>query len=125
SGPDANAFSLESDCENFSIDQQCRIGIVFQPLREGLHLAQLTLNWDDPYYSSVVIELRGVGVSHPVQDIAVDPSTYNFGPVADGRIVEKTFTLTNIGASAIGLPEVRVDSDSDWVLHTEMSSECA
>src|SRR5690606_26284772 len=76
-------------------------------------------------YSPVVIELRGVGVVHPVQDIAVDPPTFNFGTVPDGITVEKTFTLTNIGASTIGLPEVRIENDSNWTLHTEMGSECA
>src|SRR5690606_37180976 len=125
SGPDANAFSLESDCENFSLDQHCWIRIVFQPLHEGLHLAQLTLHWDDPYYSPVIIELRGVGVSHPVQDIAVDPLSHHFGRVDVGDSVEKIFTLKNVGDRAIAWPSVSFSYDSTGMFGWEMGGDCA
>lgn len=79
--------------------QSCTIVVAFAPGSLGSQTATLTLGYNDGANAqSASRGMQGVGATPASLSIS-DGTTYSFGTVAQGSSNDKTFTITNNGAS--------------------------
>lgn len=112
-GEDASSFSLlENRCDQeLAAGASCEMLLGFEPLREGSHVAALSLS--SPDAPETAVELLGEGLRPGALAIStpdgVTPSEYDFGSVvADSTSDAQTFVVTNTGGVASGALDVSV-----------------
>jgi len=97
-GGDAGEFSIVSGGGSFTLAPggSRNIQVSFNPAVEGPKSATLRLDSDDPDENPLDLNLSGSGLV-PVPDIAVNPTSHNFGQVILGASVSKVFVISNTG----------------------------
>lgn len=108
SGAHASDFSLNADgggspCGStapvISAAGNCTVTVTFTPTATGVRSASLDITSDDPDTSTVSTALSGTGLSLP-QDIALNPSSVDFGTVAVGSSSPaSTVSIANNGGT--------------------------
>ena len=107
-GTDAGAFAVDaSDC----LDQPalagagCDLEVTFAPTALGAAAATLTIESDDPG-GDLEVSLSGTGIA-PMPEIAIDPSTIDFGPEKVGAVSPpETITIANDGFAPLQVSSI-------------------
>jgi hypothetical protein len=96
-GPDVGSFIVVSGGGTFTVLQGETHTIVvrFAPTSGGNKSATLQIVNNDPDEGTKEVILTGNGCSQP--DIALDPTSWNYGQVAIGTFTNKTFVVSNQG----------------------------
>ncbi len=102
SGPNAAEFNIQSGGGAFTLTSGATRNLVvrFTPTSEGNKSATISISSNDPDENPLLISLNG---SSTVADIAVDPTTWNFGSVTTGSFSDKTFIIKNDGTANLGV----------------------
>ncbi|MBN2093092.1 choice-of-anchor D domain-containing protein, partial [candidate division KSB1 bacterium] len=102
SGPNAAEFNIQSGGGAFTLTSGATRNLVvrFTPTSEGNKSATISISSNDPDENPLLISLNGSSI---VPDIAVDPTTWNFGSVTTGSFSDKTFIISNTGSANLGV----------------------
>ena len=95
-GTNADQFTIISGGAPFTVAPAGTRNIVvrFNPTTEGTKNASLEITSNDPDEGTVTAPLTGKGVN---PDIAVDPTTKDFGNIAVNATASQTFAISNTG----------------------------
>ncbi len=101
SGTAASQFSIASGAAPFTLGQgeSRTVTVQFSPTSEGAKGATLQFASNDPDENPAEVVLAGTGVPTPVPDIAVGPTSYDFGAQMLGSTSSQTFVVTNEGTA--------------------------
>jgi hypothetical protein len=99
-GPDAGDFAIVSGGGPFVLGPGAQqvVEIEFTPSTVGPKNADFEIASDDPDTPVLVVPLTGAGVAAGAPDIAVDPPSFDYGPVPVGATVPQAFTVENLGS---------------------------
>ena len=105
-GTNANQFSITSGGGSFTLSPSGTRNVVvqFAPTSEGSKSATLSIASDDPDEATKTAALSGSGVVVP--DIAISPTSKNYGNVAVGATGSQTFTVSNTGNGDLSVSSV-------------------
>jgi hypothetical protein len=96
-----------------------RVDVRFAPTSLGPRAATLRLSSNDPDESPYDISMSGTGVDTPVPDIAVTPTSRDFGDQPTGTSVTQAFTISNMGTADLVVgPSTLIGPDASefsWV----------
>jgi hypothetical protein len=81
------------------------LAIQFSPTVSGQAQASLTVESNDSSRPHVTVPLSGIGVTAP--EIAVQPTSLDFGTVTIGESLELTLTVSNSGGSPLRVSDVQ------------------
>lgn len=77
----------------------CTIVVTWSPTATGAQAGTIRLDYNDGSQAQQASrDVQGTGVSPALLTIS-DPTTFNFGTVANGGVSEKTFTINNSGGA--------------------------
>ena len=107
-GTNSNQFNIVSGGSSFTVVSEATHDVVvsFNPNTEGVKNATLQFVSNDPDEDSLNVALNGNGVPDPVADIAVSPSSKNYGEVQIGSSSSETFIVTNDGTANLDVSSV-------------------
>jgi hypothetical protein len=96
-GGDAAQFAITQGGAPFTVTPGGTHNVIvrFAPTSGGTKATTLRLTSDDPDESPFDVSLSGVGTTAP--DIAVAPTSHNYGNVPVGTSVTRSFTVSNTG----------------------------
>lgn len=94
-------FRVVSAPEEVPAWSEAPVLLSFLPPREAAYSATLELRTDDPELGTVEVALRGEGRTAAV--IRLDPAQLDFGRVAEGTSVVRTFTVHSRGSAPLVL----------------------
>ena len=107
-GTNSDQFSITSGGGSFSLSPGSTrsVTVQFAPTSEGAKSANLSLSSDDPDENPKTAALSGTGIVIP--DIAVSPSSKNYGNVELGATSSQTFTVSNTGNGDLSVSSVTI-----------------
>ncbi len=98
SGTDATNFAASDNCpETGGLAQGdcCEIAVTFSPDAVADFVASLDVTSSN---GSGNVDLTGTGTAGPAADLAIEPTSFDFGPVLTGaETAETSFTISNSG----------------------------
>jgi hypothetical protein len=102
-GADAGEFSIISGGGSFTLAPggSRNVNVRFSPSSTGAKSATLRFDSNDPDEDPRDISLSGTGIAIP--DIAVSPSSKNFGDVIIGSSLSQVFSVTNEGTGNLSV----------------------
>jgi hypothetical protein len=103
-------FRVVSAPQEVAAQSEARVTLAFVPPREAAYTATLDLRTDDPEQGAVEVSLQGEGRTAAI--IELDPPQLDFGRVAEGSAVVRTFTVRSRGSAPLVLEEVGLTSDT-------------
>ncbi len=113
-GTDAAHFTISSDtCAGIPLGgaATCAVTLRFIPTTAGAKTATLTVNGTPG--GSVSATLSGTGLMPGALQIA--PASHDFGNVVSGgQSAEQTFTVTNTGSTATGVPSAALSDSANF-----------
>jgi len=94
-------FSIVSGGAPFTLAPGATQDVVvsFNPTSTGAKSATLSIESNDPDENPFDVPLSGNGVPVPVPDIAVNPTSHNYGDVLVGSSASQTFVVSNEGSA--------------------------
>ncbi|MFQ5708972.1 MAG: choice-of-anchor D domain-containing protein, partial [bacterium] len=101
SGVNAELFNIKIENPPFTLapgDSQ-NFMVSFQPTSEGPKSATLEILSNDPDQDTVRVALSGTGLPAPVPDIAVRPTSHDFGAVIVDASAAQSFVVSNQGTA--------------------------
>jgi hypothetical protein len=98
-GTNAGEFSIDSGGGSFTLTPSAtrNVAVSFNPTSQGNKNATLRFANNDPDNNPLNISISGSGIV-PQPDIAVNPSSHNFGQVTIGDSDAKLFVVSNSGS---------------------------
>jgi hypothetical protein len=104
-GSDAGSFTIDGSADPFVLapGETRDLNVRFAPGGLGAKSATLRIESDDPDESRLDVALSGRGVPVPVPDIAVTPTSHDFGDVIAGTTISHTFTVSNDGRADLAV----------------------
>jgi len=98
-GTNAGEFSIDSGGGSFSLTPGATRNVVvsFNPTSQGNKNATLRFANNDPNHNPLDVGLSGSGIV-PQPDIAVNPTSHNFGQINIGGSDSKLFVISNSGS---------------------------
>ncbi len=116
-GADASVFTVDVGGP-FSLakDEAATLNVVFAPATYLAYGAELVVRSNDEEHPIFTIPLTGVGVYAPTPDIAVDPTTLDFGDVAVGATGFEVLTIRNDGAASLTLNTAEQEGSGAFTL---------
>jgi hypothetical protein len=105
SGTDAGQFALVTDtCSGAPLagGATCTVGVAFRPSARGAKSASLLITGRASEQAAATLS----GTSQVPAQIAIAPTTASYGTVVVGASAPLTFTVTNSGDLASGIPQV-------------------
>jgi len=104
-GADAAAFNIDSGGGTFNLapGDTHHVVVSFNPIDLGTKSATLQLASDDPDENPFDIPLTGNSILTPVPDIAVTPSSFDYGNVFEGTSASQTFVVDNTGQADLNV----------------------
>ena len=113
-GSDPNQFSIVAGGGGFTVSQGQTHDILvrFTPTAGGGVSAVLQISSDDPDESIKNVSLTGEGCS--LQDVSINPTSWNYGTVDIGDFADRTFVVSNVGCQVLqvtGVALVGIDTD--------------
>ena len=108
-GSDAADFSVTTGAPgSIPPGGSLTVEVTFAPQSLGAKTAALEIASNDPDENPLTVNLSGNAVPVPVQDITVEPASYNFGDVTLGATASFTFTVRNDGTADLLLSTVEL-----------------
>ncbi|MGH1365792.1 MAG: choice-of-anchor D domain-containing protein [Calditrichia bacterium] len=80
----------------------------FSPDLLGTRTGKVQILSNDPDEGTVTVDLQGTGLEVPQPDIAILPSSYNFGTEFVGNLDSTNFTIKNLGNADLNLTTVQL-----------------
>lgn len=116
-GSDPTQFAIISGGGPFTVATGLSHDILvrFTPSSGGGKSAVLQLTSNDPDESIKNVSLSGEGCS--VQDVSINPTSWDYGTVDIGNVADKTFVLSNVGCQTLSVTGVGLGG-----LHTDQFS---
>ena len=107
-GTNANEYTIASGGDPFNLAPGATHDVIvdFSPSSEGSKSATLRFESNDPDENPLDVALSGNGVAAPVPDIAVSPSSYDYGDVEIGSSSSNSFAVTNDGTADLSVTAV-------------------
>ncbi len=101
SGADAGGFSIDSGGGSFTLipGESRNIDVSFNPTVIASHSAVLRIGSDDPDEGTFDVALSGTGVAEPAPEIAVTPTSHDYGDVVVNESASQTFQVENTGSA--------------------------
>ncbi|MCC6997925.1 MAG: choice-of-anchor D domain-containing protein [Deltaproteobacteria bacterium] len=113
-GTDAAHFTISSDtCVGIPLGgaATCAVTLRFVPTTEGAKTAMLTVNGSPG--GGISASLSGTGLRPG--ELRIAPASHDFGNVVSGgQSAEQTFTVTNMGSTATGVPSAALSDSSNF-----------
>jgi len=109
-GPDAGDFMIVSGGGAVVIAPggQQIVEIEFTPSSVGAKSANFEIASDDPDTPILTVPLSGEGVAGATPDIAVDPTSHDYGQVALGAGSTQAFTVENVGTADLNVSSTQI-----------------
>jgi len=106
--------SITIDDPQFTVSQHTNVGagsnitvnVKFTPTSIGEKTATLTINSNDPDEPIVLVPLKGNVFRLPTPDIAIAPTSINFGEVEVGKSSTKLFQISNTGDALLQITSI-------------------
>jgi hypothetical protein len=98
----------------------CTVEVAFTPTNLVSQTGSLDITSNDPDTTTMQVPLSGIGVTLTTPDIAVNPSTHNFGVAAIGVNVSQVFTITNNGNANLIITDIGFSGDSAAMFAVEV-----
>ena len=104
-GTNPGQFDIDSGGGGYTLTPGASRNVVvrFHPSTTGAKAAALRLENNDSDENPVVVPLSGTGTLAPVPDIAVSPTSWNYGNVNVGSSTSFTVTVTNEGSANLNI----------------------
>jgi PKD repeat protein len=104
-GANADQFSIVSggDPVNINPAGTHEVVVQFAPTSEGAKTGALSITSNDTDESPLDVALTGNGTPEPTPDIAVDPTSYDFGNVQVTKNEQTTITVSNEGDATLNI----------------------
>ncbi len=100
------AFSVSDDTAfDLAPDASRELTVQFSPSSVGEQQATLTIESNDASQPTLAVPLSGTGIGVP--QIAVEPTSIDFGTVVLGQAAERTLTVQNAGTGDLSVTAVR------------------
>ncbi len=100
------AFSVSDDTAfDLAPDASRELTVQFSPTSVGEQQATLTIESNDASQPTLAVPLSGTGLGVP--QIAVEPTSIDFGTVVLGQAAERTLTVQNAGTGDLSVTAVR------------------
>lgn len=106
-GPNASEFFIQNVLDAFSVPpgpDRHTVAVRFHPISSGKKVATLNIFNNDPDDYQFQIELEGWGIDPP--DIALNPTSWDFGQVSIGDHSDKSFSVRNDGLGILAVNPV-------------------
>ena len=106
SGGDAAEFSVDTNIGPFTLAPNISISVdvSFNPITPAAKSTTLRFASDDPDENPLDVPLSGNALPVPVPDIAVNPSSHDFGDIFVGASDQHLFKIYNIGSAPLEVP---------------------
>lgn len=75
------------------------VPVTYSPPAPGTHSGTLTIGSNDPAEPSIAVDLAGEATAAPVPDIALDPTSLDFGTVTVGSTATLSSQVQNLGTA--------------------------
>jgi len=95
-------FSQTNNCSSLALNATCTINVTFTPTAINNRTGKVTIT-DSAPTSPQTVSLMGTG-----SEVQLSAATLNFGNVMVGRSVKQSFTLKNVGTTAMSLTKVAI-----------------
>ncbi len=98
------------------------VGIRFSPTSEGYHTGGIAIDSNDPDAPGITVQLTGDGVTAPVPDISISPTSKDFGDVLPGDTNSATYALSNGGTADLNVSDISIDDTTNFTLDLSAGS---
>jgi len=98
----------------------CTVEVTFAPNSLVSQAGFLNITSDDPDTAILQVPLSGIGVTLATPDIAVNPSSHNFGEVEIGESASQVFTIFNNGNANLVITNIGFSGDSAAMFSVEV-----
>jgi len=95
-------FSQTNNCSSLALNAACTVNVTFTPTVINNRTGKVTITDNAPTSPQTVL-LMGTGT-----EVQLSATTLNFGNVLVGRSVKQSFTLKNVGTTAMSLTKVAI-----------------
>jgi hypothetical protein len=116
--------SITSNSSHYSVQGYSNVApgsfiiviVRFTPLSTGTKTGNITIKSNDPDESTETVSVQGIGVTPSEPEIRLSTTNINFGEVAVGRSLDKTFRIYNDGNGELQISSITSNSNHFSVL---------
>jgi hypothetical protein len=112
------SFAVSPTATTISAGSSQSLNVTFSPQSAGSQQATLTLASNDPDEASLTVSLSGEGTPPPAPDIAVSPTTLDFGQLTEGQSASRVLTVSNAGTAPLSVTNI-VPGDLQYTVSSE------